>query len=313
MRKGIAQYPACCYAAAMNPADTPPTFDIGHDIPLAPVTDAEPDFVVVDVETSCSRVSSICQIGIVGFRDGREVSAYETLVDPRDEFSPFNTRIHGIEVHHVSGMPTYADIHAVIAERMTGRITVAHSAFDKGALSAACRIDGLPVIETNWLDSVRVAKRAWPQLASHRLNVLSRFLGIEHRHHDALSDARAAGMVIVKAIEHTGIDLQGWMTKPAKKAATAPQAAPQGPLSGQRIAILGEPRDGGLAQFIAAAGGQIVAGVGAKTTTLVVSAKQPYGRWVTVEAQYRRAEQLRDAGRSIEILTEQQLRSRLRA
>jgi DNA polymerase-3 subunit epsilon len=297
----------------MNPADTPPTFDIGHDIPLAPVTDAEPDFVVVDVETSCSRVSSICQIGIVGFRDGREVSAYETLVDPRDEFSPFNTRIHGIEAHHVSGMPTYADIHAVVAERMTGRITVAHSAFDKGALSAACRIDGLAAIETNWLDSVRVAKRAWPQLASHRLNVLSRFLGIEHRHHDALSDARAAGMVIVKAMEHTGIDLQGWMTKPAKKAATAPQAAPQGPLSGQRIAILGEPRDGGLAQFIAAAGGQIVAGVGAKTTTLVVSAKQPYGRWVTVEAQYRRAEQLRDAGRSIEILTEQQLRSRLRA
>ncbi len=26
-----------------------------------------PDFVVVDVETSCSQVSSICQIGIVGF------------------------------------------------------------------------------------------------------------------------------------------------------------------------------------------------------------------------------------------------------
>jgi hypothetical protein len=38
----------------------------------------------------------------------------------------------------------------------------------------------------------RKPKRAWPQLESHRLNVLSRFLGIEHHHHDALSDARAA-------------------------------------------------------------------------------------------------------------------------
>ena len=47
----------------------------------------------VDVETACARVSSICQIGIVGFRDGVESFAYETLVDPRDEFSPFNTRI----------------------------------------------------------------------------------------------------------------------------------------------------------------------------------------------------------------------------
>ena len=38
----------------------------------APLTadTAAPDFVVVDVETACSRVSSICQIGIVGYRDG---------------------------------------------------------------------------------------------------------------------------------------------------------------------------------------------------------------------------------------------------
>ena len=40
-----------------------------------------PDFVVIDVETACSRVSSICQVGIVGFRDGRELFAWETLLD----------------------------------------------------------------------------------------------------------------------------------------------------------------------------------------------------------------------------------------
>jgi DNA polymerase III alpha subunit (gram-positive type) len=57
---------------------------------------AAPDFVVIDVETACSRVSSICQVGIVGFRDGREIFEYETLIDPRDEFHAFNTRIHGI-------------------------------------------------------------------------------------------------------------------------------------------------------------------------------------------------------------------------
>lgn len=32
-----------------------------------------PDLVVVDLETACSRVSSICQIGIVGYRNGLEV------------------------------------------------------------------------------------------------------------------------------------------------------------------------------------------------------------------------------------------------
>lgn len=270
----------------------------------------EPDFVVVDVETACSRVSSICQIGIVGFRQGREVFAYETLVDPCDEFSTFNIRIHGISPEHVAGKPTFSDVHTAVAGYLGGRITVAHSAFDKGALAAACRLSGLATIETTWLDSVRVAKRAWPQLSSHRLNVLSRHLKIRHRHHDALSDARAAGMVIVKAMEETGIDLQGWMAKPGKQG-KAPPAAEQGPLKGQRIAILGAGRDGTLAQFLAGAGARVVSSVGATTTMLVISTLQPFGRWVTAEALYRKAEELREAGGRIEIVTEAELRLRL--
>jgi DNA polymerase-3 subunit epsilon len=270
----------------------------------------EPDFVVVDVETACARVSSICQIGIVGFRQGREVFAYETLVDPCDEFSTFNIRIHGISPEHVAGKPSFGDIHSVVAGHLTGRVTVAHSGFDKGALAAACRIGQLATIETTWLDSVRVAKRAWPQLSSHRLNVLSRHLGIRHRHHDALSDARAAGLVIVRAIEETGIDLEGWMAKPGK-AGKAPAAATDGPLKGQRIAILGEPRDGTLAQFLAGAGARIVSGVGTTTTILAISARQSYGRWVTADAQYRKAEELRGAGARIEIVTEADLRARI--
>jgi DNA polymerase-3 subunit epsilon len=38
--------------------------------PQKPSTRAGLDFVVIDVETACHRVSSTFQIGIVGFRDG---------------------------------------------------------------------------------------------------------------------------------------------------------------------------------------------------------------------------------------------------
>ena len=101
------------------------------------------DFVVIDVEAACSRVSSICQVGIVGFHNGAEVFAYESLVDPCDDFSSFNVRIHGIESHHVEGQPTFADVHETISSHLTGRITVAQSYFDKGALGplAAYTID----------------------------------------------------------------------------------------------------------------------------------------------------------------------------
>lgn len=270
----------------------------------------QPDFVVVDVETACARVSSICQIGIVGFRNGQEVFAYETLVDPLDEFSTFNIGIHGISPEHVAGKPSFRDIHGIVAGHLTGRITVAHSGFDKGAISAASRLGGLPFIETTWLDSVRVAKRAWPQLVNHRLNTLSSHLKIRHRHHDALSDARAAGMVVVRAIAETGIDLQGWLAKPAKPG-KAPRAASTGPLIGHRIAILGERRDEGLAQFLAAHGARVVSSVGVTTTMLVISARQPFGRWSAAHAEHRKAEKLRSAGGAIEIISETELRARL--
>lgn len=270
-----------------------------------------PDFVVIDVETACARVSSICQVGIVGFRDGLEVFSYETLVDPRDEFSPFNVGIHGITQDHVIGQPTFADIRATVDAHLGGRITVAHSSFDKGALAAACRLGGHPQIETEWLDSVRVAKQAWPQLASHKLNVLARFLGIEHRHHDALSDARAAGMVIVRAIEHTGIDLRGWMVKPTRAKPKPPVAAADGPLNGERVAILGEAIDGRLASLVAAAGGRVVRSVGMTTTLLVVANAQPYGRWVDASPMHRRARELRDAGKPVAIVSEDAIRSRI--
>ncbi|MDP1027025.1 exonuclease domain-containing protein [Sphingomonas sp. KR1UV-12] len=132
-----------------------------------------PDFVVVDVETSCSRVSSICQIGIVGFKDGRETFAYETLLDPCERFSSFNTRIHGIAADHAAGAPTPADTHAIILSHLSGRVTVSLSVFDKGALAAFHLLHRRGPIAATWLNSVRVAKRAGPDLPSHRLNVLT--------------------------------------------------------------------------------------------------------------------------------------------
>jgi DNA polymerase-3 subunit epsilon len=272
--------------------------------------ESRPDFVVVDVETACSRVSSICQIGIVGFRDGREVFAYETLVDPCDEFSPFNTRIHGITCDHVAGRPTFAHIHGTVDAHLAGRITVAHSNFDKGALASACRMHERTPIEATWLDSVRVAKRAWPHLPSHRLNVLSKFLGLRHKHHDALSDARAAGMVVVRAIEHTGIDLKGWLT-PTARNAPAPKPAATGPLKGERIAILGGQRDSALAHWLASAGARVMASVGTTTTMLLVGNAQPFGRFYSASPAYRRAEELRRDGQAIAIVGEDELRTRI--
>ena len=279
------------------------------DVTHSPAPQNEtPDFVVIDVETACSRVSSICQVGIVGFKDGRELFEYETLLDPRDEFNVFITRIHGIAAHHVVGQPTFADVHATVHGYLAGRTTVAHSYFDKGALAAACRFHDRAMIETTWLDSVRVAKRAWPDLESHRLGLLARYLGIEHKHHDALSDARAAGWVIVKASEHTGLSLADWLAPP-RVAGPAPRAAVDGPLKDDRVVILGEPRDGRLAHLAAGLGARVMTGVGSSTTLLVVAGREPFGRATRSSVAYSRAQALRAEGAPIRIIASDALKA----
>lgn len=170
----------------------------------------EPDFLALDVETSCSRMSSICQIGIVGFREGVEIFAYESLIDPKDEFSPFNVGIHGIEAARVADQPSFGAAYHRISGLLSDRVVVAHSSFDKTALAAACRAHGQRSIDCRWLDTVRVARRVWPELESHRLNIIARLLDIEFRHHDALEDARTAGRIMAHAIERTGIAVGDW-------------------------------------------------------------------------------------------------------
>ena len=87
---------------SIAPVETLPLSAVAHS-----EADSALDFVSVDVETACGRVSSICQIGIVGFKDGKIAFEYETLIDPRDYFSSFNTRIHGITEDHVAGKPGF--------------------------------------------------------------------------------------------------------------------------------------------------------------------------------------------------------------
>ncbi|RYE64563.1 MAG: hypothetical protein EOO83_00910 [Oxalobacteraceae bacterium] len=66
-----------------------------------------------------------------------------------------------------------------------------------------------------------------------------------------------------------------------------------------------------LAQSLAAAGGRIVSSIGVMTTMLVISQDQPFGKYFTSHADRRPADQMRQAGSSIEIVLEREIRSRL--
>ena len=173
------------------------------------------DFTAVDVETA-NRYNrgSICQMGLAVVRGGNIVQVLTQLIDPQDRFDEdFTAQIHGIDARKVAGMPTFQQLYPQVAGRLSG-VVVAHNAgFDRSAIEAACRAGGLPPPQGVWLDSLAVARQAWPQLSSHSLPSVARHLSIQFRHHDAAEDARAAAEIVLRACAQQRTDVNGWLRR----------------------------------------------------------------------------------------------------
>jgi len=278
-----------------------------------------PDFVAIDVETASRSRGSICQIGIVGFSAGVEVFALDYLVDPLGGFDDRNVEIHGITAECVRGAPNFGRVHSELALHLGGRVAVHHSPFDRQAIAAACVDHQRPEIAATWLDSVQVARRAWPGLDSHRLPVLAAHLGIELTHHDAVSDARAAGRIVLAAQAELGLSLAelGEAKRPAnpvRSARVSRNAGGDGALSGQSVVMTGGFAMGkdALADAVAAMGGQVRSTVSRKTTMLVLGVQDPAtfaGK--AKSSKHLEAEAMIAAGQSVEIISEAELMARL--
>jgi len=171
------------------------------------------DFVAIDVETANADRASICQVGIVGFRDGRVVLCWSRYVNPGERFERVNVGVHGITAETVKQAPTFPELVEEIRELIEGRVVVSHTSFDRVALLRATEKHGLPEFECRWLDSARVARKAWPRYARSGFGLanVAKDLGIEFRHHDAAEDARAAGEILLRAVAETSIPVDGWV------------------------------------------------------------------------------------------------------
>ena len=183
-------------------------------------------FSAIDVETADSWPGSICQIGIVVVSEGRVAEKWSTLVDPEGSFSPFNIRIHGITPDSVQGAPTLPAVHGSLRRHLDGAVIVSHTSFDRGAITKACGRYGLRVPRGRWLDSARVARRAWPGQLSGRgygLKQVAAHLGIRFRHHDALEDASAAAQIILAAHRDCDLDIDGWIERVERPIAWKPR------------------------------------------------------------------------------------------
>jgi DNA polymerase-3 subunit epsilon len=270
-------------------------------------------FFSIDVETANPNMGTICQMGLVRFENGQEVDSNCIPINPETWFDTTNVSIHGIDTHQVQGEKTFAEIHEWLDDVTRDEVVVCHTHFDRVALAQACGRYSKSPLGCRWLDSARVSRRAWSQFSSrgYGLANVADFLGLKFRHHDALEDARTAGNIIVRAMEHTALNIDDWIQKlgrPIECGATIRRTGDgDGALVGERIVFTGSlqiPRRE-AADRAADAGGDVDPGV-TKHTTLLVVGDQDIEKLAGIDksSKHLKVEQLITTGQQIRIIGE---------
>ena len=158
-------------------------------------------FAVVDVESNGQQPPEIVEIAIQVV-DGLELAAEPSvwLVKPERPIAPIVTRkVHGIRNADVADAPTWSEIASDVAATLADRIPVAHNArVDYDVLRRQMPTWAPTVV----LDTLKLARAAWPDLGSYSLDPLLDHAGIRlddepGQRHRARFDVHATALLFI--------------------------------------------------------------------------------------------------------------------
>ncbi|MCC3376487.1 ATP-dependent DNA helicase DinG [Cohnella sp. REN36] len=163
-------------------------------------------FAVLDFETTGTspEQDEIIQAGLALIDEaGAAASVYTSLVRPSKPISEFIARLTGITDDDVREAPEIEDVLAEMVPLLQDAVLVAHNAsFDAQFLQAALDRSGYLPFSGRIIDTVDLARIAFPTLPSYRLGALTQSLDIAHdRPHQADSDALATADVFARCLD----------------------------------------------------------------------------------------------------------------
>jgi exodeoxyribonuclease X len=130
----------------------------------------EAGWVVVDVEGNGQQPPDLVEAACLPIDAGQPGQLRGWLVRPPRPITALVTRIHGIRDRDVADVPPVADVADEIRAALAGRIVVGHQVHVDLAVLRR-ELDGWAPLAT--VDTVRLAKAVWPDLASYSLDALA--------------------------------------------------------------------------------------------------------------------------------------------
>jgi len=163
-------------------------------------------FAVLDFETTgtSSDKDEIIQAGLVLIDEaGNVVETFSRLVKPEKPIPAWISRLTGIDDALVADAPGVEHLLAELVPLLDDAVLVAHNVgFDAAFLQAALDRCGYLPFSGRMIDTVDLARIAFPTLPSYRLGSLTHSLNLRHdRPHQADSDAAATAEVFVRCLQ----------------------------------------------------------------------------------------------------------------
>ena len=157
------------------------------------------EVVCFDLETTGLSFEDdrITEIGAVLLRDGKIVEKYNSFVNPRKPIPRKIVELTSITDEMVADAPGQEEALNAFLDWVGERPMAAHNAsFDMGMLKKGCERIDRPFRNPS-LDTMVLAQRLLPDLSRHKLDIVTKRLGLQDfHHHRACDDAAMVGYLL---------------------------------------------------------------------------------------------------------------------
>ncbi|MCR5737003.1 MAG: 3'-5' exoribonuclease [Eubacterium sp.] len=165
------------------------------------------DYVCVDIETTGvnTKWSKIIEIGAVKVRNGEVVETFSELINPGEKLTPFITELTGITDEMLADKPGIEEVLPKFIAFAKEDVLLGHNLmFDFGFLKQNA-VNLKQSFEKRGMDTLKIARKALPNLHSRGLEYLCNHYGIlDENHHRAFNDAKVTSELYLILMKEFG-------------------------------------------------------------------------------------------------------------
>lgn len=150
------------------------------------------DYTVIDIETNglAPQICDIIEVSAIKFKNNRRIGEFSTLIKPNHYINWYITKLTGITNKMVENAPDAQEMLEKFYFFVGDDIVIGHNVnFDVNFLYDKILKYNCRLFTNSFVDTLRLARKALPQLPNHKQTTVAQYFGIStDGAHRALKD-----------------------------------------------------------------------------------------------------------------------------